>query len=744
MILLFFMHVLFMCILNGQQAVISGFITEKKSGEAIYGANAYLKDTHLGIISNIEGYYVIPQIQPGEYTLIVSFIGFTEFKQDITLTEGQLVRINIELEPTVLAGEAIEVSGERTAYEREVQISKMHLNTRQITNMPAIGEVDLFRALQQLPGVNAETDFSAGLIVRGGDSDQNLILLDGITVYNPSHLMGMFSNFITEGLRDAELIKGGYPAEYGGRLSSVLNVRSKDGNQKEFKLKGEVSMLSSKILAEGPLYNGAYLITARRTYVDKLLDLGRKLGVTDFTLPYYFYDIQANIFQNLTPNDRLSITAYMGDDVLNWTDAEMYFSWGNQTISTRLRHIFNPRLFSNFLLAFSQFEIVTEFGGDDLIHEKDVIKDISTKGDLTYYYSDDTEIKFGYEYKNLGISYRSWFGDNEQFRLIQNPNYLGLYSQVNWHPHRWVIAAGLRLNYYDIQQEKYYLAPRLSVKRLFGEWSALTFSINRYYQFIYSITDEFNMRVINAWVAQDSTINTAYANELLSGFSTKLPGNINFTFEAYYKQLYNLYIFRNDFASFDMELLDPKASEIFDKTDADAFGYEILMKRELGNINGMFSYTQSWVIKQIVNEPRYWANWDRRHNMKVVLNWRLNKKWDFGTTFNWYTGLPYTSTIGFHTYYETGYSWAQYIEIPGIRNGQRLPSYNRLDLGATRHFRFKKWNMDFYLNAINLTNHPNYFQQRYITDPLNEESPPEKVRLQMLPLLVTFGFRVDL
>ncbi|NOZ04692.1 MAG: TonB-dependent receptor [FCB group bacterium] len=724
-----------------ESAVISGFVTDEKSGESIYGANIFLKDTPYGSVSNIEGYYVLSNIPPGDYTYVVSFIGYKRFERKISLGGGETRVLNAALQSEILTGQAVYVSGERTAFKRQIQLSQINMSPRQIASMPRVGEVDLFRALQQLPGVNAENDFSAGLIVRGGDTDQNLILLDGITVYNPSHLMGMFSNFITDGLRDAELIKGGIPAEYGGRLSSVLNVRSKDGNQKKNHFKGEISMISSKLLAEGPIPKGAWVVAARRTYVDKMLAGFRKLNLTDFELPYYFYDVQANVFQNITDNDRLSFSAYFGDDVLDWTAANMYFSWGNKTISSRLRHIFSQSLFSNFMVAYSRFDIRTEFGGDDAVHEEDEIKDFTMKGDLTYYHSGEHEFKFGFELKNLDISYRSWFGEDEQFRLEQQPVYGGFYSQLNWHPKGWVLVTGLRLNYYDAIKQKFRLAPRFSLKRLVGEWSAITFSINRYYQYIFTFNDEFNMRILNAWVAQDTTIATPYSNELLIGFNTKITQGIDATVEAYYRRMYNLYVFKNVFASFDQEIINPRSSDFFEPTDAEAMGIEFLFQRNFGRLSGLGSYTLSWVVKQIADEPRYWANWDRRHNVKLILNWRINQKWDLATTLNAYSGVPYTPILGFFTYYEPGYSNPIYFEIPGTRNSKRLPYYERFDLGLTRHFTFKTWKMDVYFSLINLTNHENIFRIVYDTSPLNEGQPPVLNKLKMFPLIPIIGVR---
>lgn len=726
-----------------EPAMLSGFISDAGSGENIYGANVYLQKTTVGSVSNIEGYYVLSDVAPGKYVLVVSFIGFQEYNQEVVLQPGERKVLDIALEPNVLQGETVQVTGKHTAFKRQVQLSKVSLDPRQIAAVPQVGEVDLFRALQQLPGVNAESDFSSGLIIRGGDSDQNLVLLDGITVYNPSHLLGMFSNFITDGLRDVELLKGGYPAEYGGRLSSVVNVHSKEGNQKSFNMNGEVSMVSSKFLMEGPIRNGAWLVTGRRTYLDKMLDAFRALNLTTFDLPYYFYDLQANIFQNLSASDRLSVSAYLGDDVLDWIAANMHFSWGNQTLSSRFRHVFSPRLFSNFMVAHSRFDIRSQLGGDEALRERDVILDITTKGDLTYYAGGEREIKFGFEAKKLHISYISWFGEEEQFRLQQHPFYTGIYGQLNWHPSKWVLVTGLRLNYYDAARRKFHLAPRFSLKRILGEKTSLTFSLNRYYQNIFALNDEFNMKIMNAWIAQDTTVNTPYSNEAIVGFKTTLPSATTVSVESYYKRMYNLYVFKNEIASYDQTIIDPRAADFFEPTDAEAFGLEFLLEHAVGRVNGQVSYTRSWVIKQIKDEPRYWANWDRRDNLKVVANWRINKKWDFGSSLDAYTGIPYTPILGFYTYYEPGYSTPLYIEIPGDRNSQRLPFYQRLDVAITRHYRFTKWDLDVKLNIINLLNHKNYFRVTYNTSPLKEGEPPEQIRLQLLPFLPTLGVRAQ-
>ena len=380
-----FLFLLFFSMISAQSTRINGFISDAETGEVLMGANVFLLETGQGMATDRNGYYVLDGINSGDYTFIVSYLGYEEYRENFSFGEADIINRNINLSPIILESEEVVVEGERIKRKVNIQPGKVNLSPRQIKGFPALAEPDIFRAIQALPGVLTSSEFSTGLIIRGGNTDQNLILLDGITVYNPSHLGGVFSNFIVDAVKDAELIKGGYNAEYGGRLSAVLNVTSREGNRKKFDGSANVSLLSAQTTLEGPFYKGAWLLAGRRTYIDKTLELANDLNLTDAKVPYYFYDIQGHIFSDLSNTDRLSLSFYGGLDDFNFDDLGFRANWGNQTFSLAYRKLFSDLLIGNFLLAASQFKTLFGLGGESGLVNDNYINDQTFAADLTFF-----------------------------------------------------------------------------------------------------------------------------------------------------------------------------------------------------------------------------------------------------------------------------------------------------------------------------------------------------------------------
>ena len=729
-------------LLEGQEpGTISGFVSEAETGEALAGANVMIKGTDMGTATNLDGYYVLSNVRAGTFELQVTYIGYRTVELAVTVNGGLSQRHDVEMAPETLTAEAIEVLGERESFQRDIGVSRVSLNPARLRALPQLGEVDLFRALQLLPGVRAQSEFSSGLIVRGGNTDQNLILFDGITVYNPSHLGGLFSTFITDGLREAELVKGAYPAEFGGRLSSVLDIHSKDGNSKRLAGSAEISVVASKALIEGPVGSGGWLLTGRRTYIDQVLKALNNADVIDFELPYYFYDVQGNVYQNIGANDRVSLSLYMGNDNLDWPAILAIINWGNQTVSARWRHLFSTRLISTFLVADSRFETNFSFGGAAEFHNH--IRDRTASGDLTYFRSDRRSIKFGFELKDLDIRYLANFGDVTSTDLHQEPLQASLYYDDKWNFHRWIVRYGLRVNYYDLAKEKVTLAPRFSAKHLLSTTSALNLSLGRYYQYIFTVNDEFNLTIINNWLAQDGSIPIQYSDQVILGVEYQSSAH-HLSLEGYAKTMNNLQVFREERAAFDEPVLAGTVGEIFRATDAVSWGAEIFAQRTRGRLTGNMSYSLSWVVKQIENEPKYWANWDRRHEFKTSLSWRLAGKWSISSTFQYGTGYPYTRMLGTYVYYEPALVSGLTIEqVPGTRNNARLPDYHRLDVSLTRQLQGKRLSGEAYINIINVYNHRNVLFVTWDTDELAQGEPAVENELKMFPIIPSIGIRVS-
>ena len=388
-----------------QTLTIYGLITNNETGESLIGANVFIENTNFGAYTDKNGFYSITiDGTHKNKNIVVQYLGFNSIKKPIVIKENDIkLKLDFELDRSSIDLDEVNVTGEKETRQTINSYSTIKVTQTQLASLPALAEADIFRTLQSLPGVLQASEFSTGLIIRGGNTDQNLILLDGITVYNPSHLGGLFSNFIVEGVKEANLTKGGFNAEYGGRLSAVLDVISREGNRKKFNLKSDISLLSAQATAEGPFYKGAWLISGRRTYFDQILKN------YDAIPPYYFYDVQGHIFTDLTSKDRISVSFYEGLDDFAYGPIAINADWGNITRSIKYRRLFNEKLIGNFLIAKSKFFVNFGLGGSSGINEEDLIDDQTISGNLSYFLNNEITIKTGFQHKKLKFSYQTFF-----------------------------------------------------------------------------------------------------------------------------------------------------------------------------------------------------------------------------------------------------------------------------------------------------------------------------------------------
>ena len=473
---------------------IYGFITDSTSGEALIGANVFIRETGQGMATDNNGYYVLSDIQLDEATLIVSYVGYVQYEKNISFQDNSSQNLLIALKPEVIELFQVDVSAEEIERLNKIEPSRITLSPRVLKAQPSLAEPDIFRTIQSLPGVLTTSEFSTGLVIRGGNTDQNLILLDGITVYNPSHLGGLFSNFIVDAVKEAELIKGGYNAEYGGRLSAVLDIRSREGNRNKFEGSSSISVLSAQTTLEGPFLNGAWLLAGRRTYFDKVLPL-----VSDFNLPYYFYDLQGHVFTDLNEKDRLSLSFYRGVDDLQYTDLDLNSDWGNETMSLAYRHVFSEKMIGNFLAANSRFYTRFGLGGDSGINEYNPLRDITFAGDISYFKSQDFNLFFGAEFKKLSIKYDSRFDGETIFFSETEPNQLAVYTKLKWKPNqKFIIEPGVRITTFSSHSSGLYPDLRLSAKFIIDENRFVNFAVGNYHQFISTFQDDFNSPILDS------------------------------------------------------------------------------------------------------------------------------------------------------------------------------------------------------------------------------------------------------
>jgi hypothetical protein len=729
-------------------STISGYVLDSESGEGLPGANVILSGTLMGTATNFDGYFVITEVPSGSYELKISFMGFEPLSQIVNLRSGERFRQNFELIPQTVELQEVVVTEERMERKVNIQASRVKLNLRQMKGVPQIGEADLFRALHALPGVLTETEFSTGLIIRGGNSDQNLILLDGITVYNPSHLGGFFSNFILDAVKEADLLKGGFNAEYGGRLSAVLNVRSREGNRKKFEGKASVSLISAQTTLEGPAgEKGAWLVSGRRTYFDKVFQ------GTELYFPYYFYDVQGHIFQDITKNDRISLSWYTGRDDLFWEDFLLKGRWENKTVSLNYRKLFSETLVSHWVLAKSRFDILFGLGGGSGINEVDYIDDFTFRSDWTWFASQEAQFRFGTEVKGLDFQYSASYLDSAIFMSQQSPVEAAAYAKMKWWPSAvFMLEPGLRVGYYDNHPEKWYFDPRLGIKYLLTEDRYLNFSLGIYHQFMETIQDDFYPKIMDAWFAVDYSVTPASAVQVTAGYEEYFGAAWRVQVEAYYKTMNNMLTFVESRSTVDEIISDESLADLVDEGDGYAYGAELFLHKEIGRLNGWVAYAHSISRKQFGGKE-YYTNWDRRHVFNILGNYRISRKWDANLKWTYQTGQPYTPILGYFIEVLPGDPEPFYRPIPGGRNSSRYEPFHRMDVGIVRHFKLFGTPGEFFIQVVNAYWQKNIFRYIYqwgntyngIDDDGDElideddEGTPKRVRINGLPILPTIG-----
>ena len=710
----YFIFILFLIThLGAQSTIISGFISDSSSGEALIGANVILQETGQGMATDMNGYYVIQVIFPGDYVLMVSYVGFSLRKEKLTITEGESIKLNIALLEEVVELSQVEVTAEQLQRKANIQPSKINLSPRMMKAAPALAEPDLFRTIQALPGVLTTSEFSTGLVIRGGNTDQNLILLDGVTVYNPSHLGGIFSNFIVDGVKEAELIKGAYNAEYGGRLSAVLNIISREGNQKKFEGKVNLSLLSAQTTLEGPFYKGAWVLSGRRTYFDQIFKNNPNIP------PYYFYDIQSHVYSDITAKDRLSLSFYNGIDDLLFGTFGLAGRWGNSTLSTQYRRVFSEKLIGNFLYANSLFFTEFGLGGSNGLNSDNQIDDATVAVNFSWFKSSENTVKFGAQLKNLGFLYTNTFGDSLQFKIETKPKEFASYAKLKYSPsEKFILEPGVRINLYNVYSDSIFPDLRLGMKYLLNDDRYLNFSLGNYHQFIATFQDDYNPTILDQWIAVDNSIAPAKSSQIVLGYEEYLNNLYKFQVEGYYKDIKNLFTFEESRATTDEAVSDSVLSDIVTPSNGYAYGLELFAQKMSGRLSGWLAYTFS-VSRKSMNSifydksEEYYNSWDRTHSFSALGNYIFNNKWDMNWKLSLQSGQAYTPIIGYYNQILPESPDEVFRTIPGTRNSARYSPYSRLDLGFVYHTKIFGSKMDIYVQIINVFNRKNTFRKSY-------------------------------
>jgi hypothetical protein len=725
--------------MNVPTATLSGYVTDKANGETMPFVNVVILGTKIGGTSNLSGYYAIPNVPLGKQKIRYSFLGYREQIIELDVTEKKNYIHNIALYSNDMQVEEVIVTADRLEERKAVQTSRIVMQSQDLEQLPSIGETDVFRALQMLPGVKASSEFSSGLYVRGGGPDQNLILLDGTVVYNPSHLFGFFSTFNNDAVKDIELIKGGLPAEYGGRLSSVLNVTNKDGDRVNTRGKGSVSLISSRLTGEGPIGNGSWFLSGRRTYFDQFISLG-KLDEGKDALPlYYFYDANGKFNQDVGENDKLSFVGYTGKDNLTFkeeaTSSEAGLNWGNTTGSLKWTHIFDRTLFSNFIITGSKFRSEMTFGNfDSEFRALNELSDYSLKGDIDYFATNEHFIKLGFWFSTYRFNVLRTFGDNVYYDLTLYPSNYAMYAQDDWEVNeRWHLQSGLRLEKTS-ERDEIKIGPRFSAKYNFTENMQCKAATGLYYQYLNLVTGG-DISFFDMWSPLDKKMPPGKSIDYVLGIETQPDEGYDCNLEVYYKAQENLAEFKNEVTS------TTELNELFFLGNGTSYGAEIFLQKKTGDITGFIGYTISWAKRQfteINNGKEFYPKYDRRHDVTISGNYRLNDNWKLSSSFTYATGQSYTAAAGRYVLPTPQQDFD--LIIPGERYNRRLAPYHRLDVSLTNSTTFFGLRGNWYIQIFNLYSHRNVWFKSFDT----QQNPTEITDVKLLPIIPTVGIDFEL
>lgn len=681
---------------NAQQtASLSGFVKDATSGETLLLANVILTGTSYGTATNTTGYYTLTSLAPGTYTVLATYIGFQDLSQQITLAPGEKRRLDIELAPDDVLIDEVVVTADKAAEEESRNIGVAQLSIETVKQLPTILEPDVFRSLQLLPGVKAASDYSSGLYIRGGDPGQTLVLLDRTTVYNPTHVFGFFSTFNPDAIKDVRLYKGGYPASYGGRIGSVLDIYNKDGNRREFDGSLSVGILASRAIVEGPYSKGSFVLAIRRSTLEPLL--AALDGTEGIPNGFYFYDFNGKINFDASPNDRLSFSFYAGTDNLDiefLEDAQLNINYGNRTFSANWTHLFSDQLFSNFTVTHSRYFSTPKIDlAGTPIEQDSRIYDTSVKGDLQFIPNERHEVEGGFWAGTFTFPFKSIFDGVETFSPRIQSAYASAYLQETFRPTSlWKFQGGVRLSYFG-DGDFLRFEPRFSAEYQPTSRVRLQSSYGRYYQFQTLITNE-SFSGFDFWLTSADGVDPAYGDQFILGAKTLVRDDISLDTEVYYRTMRDLFVldpFLPDAAGLDY-------NEFFSFGRGYAYGAEVQVSKARGRLNGFAAYTFGITRRTFpqINEKNgvaqnYPPKYDRRHDLSLVLNYNLGRSWRATGVFSYATGQAYTEPTGQYKLLGgsplTGEDAIDVLITPGL-NTARLPDYHRLDIGFSNLGRF--------------------------------------------------------
>ena len=734
-----------------ENLTLSGYLKDAKNGEVLIGANVYVQGNNaLGATTNLYGFYSL-SLPKGTYQIAFSYLGFNTKIETIVLDND--VRINTELSDDAKILEEVVITDERKDENvKSTTLGKEELSTDRIKSIPAfMGEVDIIKAIQLLPGVQAAGEGNSGIYVRGGGPDQNLVLLDDAIVYNTGHLFGFFSVFNADAVKNTTLYKGTMPSNYGGRLSSVIDIQMKEGNNKRFEMEGGIGIISSRLTLQGPFKkpkspkpaNGSFLISGRRTYV---FDIAQPfLKRTDFAgTNYFFYDVNIKANYRFSDKDRLYISGYYGRDVFVYNSAKnntnVKIPWGNATATVRYNHLFNDKLFMNMSFIFNDYQF--SFNGQQLdfgFKASSGVRDYNLKMDLDYYVNTKHKLKFGVTYThhrmtptqavlrsgdtnfetNLNRRYShevALYADHE-YSVNEKLKFdfgfrLSLFQHIG--PYKDIRGDGVAgfdtTNYGKAKPIKTYVGPepRMSMRYAFGKENSIKFGAGLNYQYIHLVSSSNSTLPTDIWVQSSAFVKPQMALQYSVGYFRNFKDNMfEASVEVYFKHLWNQIEYSESYVN---ELnVDQERGYVFGK--GKAYGIELFLKKRTGKLNGWIGYTLARSDRKFadLNEGKIFpAKYDRTNDLTINLAYDFNKEWTLGATWVYATGNAITPVTGI------GIVEFSPFFIYGQRNSIRVPAYHRLDFSLNyspvpKRKPNRRWRSSYNLSVYNVYNRKNTY-----------------------------------
>ncbi len=697
-----------------QKVTLSGYLRDAESGESLPVATVYVKEAATGAQTNNYGFYSV-SVPPGTYTVIYSYVGYQTQVVSLTLTESQTR--DAELPGATALNEVVVTDARKDEAVRGTEMGTVTLDPGKMKTLPILmGEADILKTLQLLPGVQSAGEGNAGFYVRGGGPDQNLILLDDAVVYNTGHLFGFFSVFNSDALKSTTLIKGGMPAQYGGRLSSVVDVQMKEGNLKKFAGEGGIGLIASRLLLEGPLKKdkGSFMVSGRRTYIDALIRPFAKNTAFNGS-GYYFYDVNLKGNWRFSKHDRVYLSGYFGRDNFTFNNGNQSFKakipWGNSTATLRWNHLFSDRLFLNTTAVYNDYKF--SFSGTQNnfdIKLASGIRDLNLKTDADYYAPFNHHFKAGlaYTYHTFIPNQVSGRSDSISFdpsnAFTKYAHEAAAYVQDDWEPTPWLrVAAGLRYSLFSqigpytqyqygfnrrITDSVQYgsgepvqtyggFEPRLNLRFQLSKTASIKTSVSRTFQYIHLVANNGSTLPTDIWVPSTAVVKPQESWQYSAGFFKNFLSNaLETSVEVYYKPMRNQIEYRQGYIPTTIE--DVERSFVFGS--GEAYGAEFFVNKTRGAFTGWIGYTLAWTWRDfpaLNNGMRYPAKYDRRHDLSLVLSYERNKRWTFGAVFVYGSGNAITLPTNF--YFISGQLVQEYSAI----NAYRIFPYHRLDLSAT-------------------------------------------------------------